>query len=148
MSDDQQVNNPEAEPTTSIDAVPDESQPPAVIPPKTKLPTQFNQQNNFYQQIPSNAWDRLSADQVVDLSKQILRHMDTLDERNYKFAMDQIDRKEARGRRNVWIGSIVVVIGFLVTAYLAAHGHEIVALTVSLPLATILAMLTGNRLLN
>jgi hypothetical protein len=47
------------------------SEPPSVVPPKTKAPVNFNQQNNFYQQIPTSAWDRLSNEQVVDLSKQI-----------------------------------------------------------------------------
>ncbi len=121
---------------------------PAVNPPKTKTPVQVNQQNNFYQTIPSNAWDRLSADQVVALSKDILHHMDAQDERNYNFAIERVKQSDARGKLNAIIGAVVALAGFLVTAYLATHNHEFVALTISLPLATIIAMVVGNQFIS
>ncbi len=143
-------DEPESEEsTTAIEAASDpNAELPTVTPPKTKASVQFNQQNNFYQSIPSNAWDRLSPEQVVELSRDILKHMDLTDERGYNFAMDRVRRSEARNKLNLIVGSIVVLVAFVLTAYLATHGHEFVALTISLPLATILAMLLGNRLLN
>ena len=39
--------------------------PPPPNPPQTKTPVQFNQQLNYYQQIPSSAWDGLSNEQIV-----------------------------------------------------------------------------------
>lgn len=43
--------------------------------------------------------------------------------------------------------AMVVIVGFALTAYLAMNGHEIIAITISLPLSTIIAMLVGNHLL-
>ena len=44
---------------------------PPVSPPSTKIPVQFNQQVNVYQQIPPSAWDRLEFDQIVELSRKL-----------------------------------------------------------------------------
>jgi len=127
-------------------SVDDSSSPPEIVPPKTKAPVQFNQQNNFYQQIPNTAWDRLSPDQVVELSKRILDHANELDKRDYDFAKDRIGREDQRGKRNLYLGSVIVVVAFSVAGYLSIHGHEFIASTISLPLVTLLAMLVGNKL--
>lgn len=50
---------------------------PPVVPPTTKTPFQFNQQINI-QQIPSRAWEKLSADQIVDLTKTIVNQIENL----------------------------------------------------------------------
>jgi len=123
------------------------AEPPEIVPPKTKAPVHFNQQNNFYQQIPTSAWDRLSNEQVVDLSAQILRIADAQDERHYQFSKEKLSRLEQQNKRNLFVGSLVVLTGFGITGFLAMHGHELVAVTISGPLATILAMLVGNRVL-
>jgi hypothetical protein len=39
------------------------------------------------------------------------------------------------------------VAGFAATVFLATNGHELIALSISLPLATILAVIVGNRFL-
>jgi hypothetical protein len=122
-------------------------EPPTVVPPKTKAPVTFSQQNNFYQQIPTSAWDRLSTDQIVELSQQILKISDDQDERHFIFSKEKLNRMEGQSRRNLFVGSFVVLVGFGLTGYLAMHSHELVALTISLPLATIVAMLVGNRIL-
>lgn len=44
-------------------------------------------------------------------------------------------------------GSVIAIAGFAATVYLATSGHEMIALTISLPLATILAIIVGNRFL-
>lgn len=44
-------------------------------------------------------------------------------------------------------GSVIAVLGFGFTAYLAMQGHEMIALTISLPLATILAIIVGNKVI-
>lgn len=124
------------------------AEPPEIVPPKTKAPVQFNQQNNFYQQIPSNAWDRLNSEQIVELSKKVLDHANEIDKRNYDFAIKRVDIDEKRGRRNLYIGAIVAVAGIIVSGYLSVQGHELVATTISLPLATIIAILVGNRFLS
>ena len=54
------------------DPLVNETPAPLPAPPQTKTPIQFNQQVNVYQQIPHSAWDGLSANQIVDLSKEIL----------------------------------------------------------------------------
>ena len=133
--------------STESSSISASAEPPEIVPPKTKAPVHFNQQNNFYQQIPSSAWDRLSNEQVVDLSGQILRIADAQDERHYQFSKEKLSRLEQQNKRNLFVGSLVVLAGFGITGFLAMHGHELVAITISGPLATILAMLVGNRVL-
>ena len=124
-----------------------ETPPPPPTPPQTKTPVQFNQQVNVYQQIPKSAWTGLNSDQIVDLSKVILHQMETFDKRQFDYAMDQSGKQDSRKRRTLTYGSIVTVIGFIITAYLAKNGYELVAMTISMPLATILAIIVGNRLI-
>jgi len=131
-----------------VDAGVDEvSELPPIHLPKTKAPASFNQQNNFYQQIPSSAWDRLSPEQIVDLSKKVLDHANAIDERHFEFAKNRLQKSDRIHQRNMVLGSMVVIVGFALTAYLAMKGHEIIAITISLPLSTIIAMLVGNQLL-
>lgn len=120
--------------------------PPPPTPPQTKTPVQFNQQLNFYQQIPSSAWGGLSNEQIVDLSKSILIQMDRFDERQFKFAMDQAKKLDSTRRRILFSGSSVAIIGFALAAYLALNGHTFVAMSISIPLATILAVIVGNKI--
>ncbi len=120
--------------------------PPPPNPPQTKTPVQFNQQLNYYQQIPSSAWDGLSNEQIVDLSKSILIQMDRFDERQFKFAMDQAKKLDSTRRRILFSGSSVAIIGFAIAAYLALNGHTFVAMSISIPLATILAVIVGNKI--
>jgi hypothetical protein len=61
---------------------------PAAPPPETKLPIQFNQQVNVYQ-IPQNAWDRLSPQQTMELTKLVLEQADATDKRHFSYAMNQ-----------------------------------------------------------
>jgi hypothetical protein len=121
---------------------------PPVALPSTKAPVQFNQQVNIYQQIPQSAWDRLNADQVVELSKLIVGQIDTADKRQFDYAIQQTEREIAGKKLAMICGSAVTLIGFGVAAYLGINGHEFVALSVSLPLATILAVIVGRRFLD
>jgi hypothetical protein len=120
---------------------------PTVTPPSTKAPVQFNQQVNIYQQIPQSAWDRLTADQVMDLSKTIIQQIDIADKRQFDYAVDQAKKEESRKTFTSICGTLVAIVGFGLTAYLAMHGHEMISLTISLPLATILAIIVGNKVI-
>ncbi len=61
--------------------------------------------------------------------------------------LDQSKREESVRRWTVLCGSVIALGGFGLTTYLAMHGHEMVAMTVSLPLATILAIIVGNKVI-
>lgn len=115
-------------------------------PPETKLPVQFNQQVNIYQ-IPQNAWDKLSPEQTMELTKVILSQSDSVDERHFKFAMDEAKRDHEGKRMCVRIGAIVAVAGLAGASLLALYGHELASVSISLPLVTILAVIVGNRFL-
>lgn len=145
------VHEEQEQPTseTNIEAsAGDNMAPPAIQPPKTKAPVSFNQQNNYYQTIPSAAWDRLSQDQIVELSKRVLDHADAADQRHFEYAKERLKNSDSTHRRNIFIGSLVTLVAIAVTTYLAMRGHEVIAMTISLPLSTIIAMLLGNRLLD
>ena len=121
---------------------------PAVVPPQTKAPIQFNQQVNLsIQQIPPSAWDRLSPEQIVDISKTIVGQIDATDKRQFDYAMDEVKRSASGKKIAMACGSLVAVAGFGATAYLAMNSHELVALAIALPLATVIAMIVGNRFL-
>ena len=122
---------------------------PLVVPPQTSAPVQFNQQLNLsVQQIPPSAWDRLSAEQLVDISKMIVTQIDKTDQRHFDYAMEHVKRSASGKRVAIWCGGLIFFVGIAATSYLATHGHEISALAISLPLATILAIVVGNRFLD
>lgn len=67
---------------------------PPVTPPATKAPIQFNQQVNVsIQQIPPSAWDRLNPEQIMELSKDIIRQIDIADKREFEYALEEIRSK-------------------------------------------------------
>ena len=120
---------------------------PPVSPPSTKTPVQFNQQVNVYQQIPPSAWDRLSADQIVELSKIIVKQIDIADKRQFEYAIEQA-KADCSGKKMALVcGAAIALGGFGGTIYLGMHGHEFIALSIALPLGTILAVIVGNRFL-
>lgn len=115
-------------------------------PPDTKTPIQFNQQINVYQ-IPPSAWDRLDSAQIVDLSKDVMRQADILDERHYQFAMAQSSRDASGKKWAMFVGGIITTSGFSAATLLAYSGNTIAAISIALPLATVLAVVIGNRFL-
>jgi hypothetical protein len=120
---------------------------PPVSPPQTKTPVQFNQQVNVYQQIPPSAWDRLNPEQVVELSKVIVQQIDVADKRQFDYAI-QKNKSSCSGKKTAIVcGSAITIGGFGATIYLGMHAHELIALSIALPLATILAVIVGNRFL-
>jgi hypothetical protein len=119
---------------------------PLSPPPETKFPLQFNQQVNVYQ-IPQNAWDRLTPQETVELTKVILEKADAADRRHFEFAMNQAKMEDAGRELSIKLGSVIALAGFIAAGVLAMYGHELAAVTISLPLATILAVIVGNRFL-
>jgi hypothetical protein len=119
---------------------------PPITPPQTKTPINFNQQIN-YQQIPPSAWDGLTPDQRIELSKNILEKMDAIDDRHYKFALKHIDIETKRGMIRAVCGTLIALFGFGISAYLATHNQTFSGLAISLPLATIIAVVVGNRVI-
>lgn len=83
----------------------------------------------------------------MDLSRTIIQQIDVADKRQFDYAIDQAKKEESRKKFTTICGAIVAIVGFGLTGYLAMHGHEFVALTVSLPLATILAIIVGNKVI-
>jgi hypothetical protein len=120
---------------------------PPVSPPSTKTPVQFNQQVNVYQQIPPSAWDRLSSDQIVELSRIIVKQIDIADRRQFEYAIEQAKADCSGKKMALACGAAIALGGFGGAIYLGMHGHEFIALSITLPLATILAVIVGNRFL-
>ena len=114
--------------------------------PDTKTPIQFNQQINVHN-IPPSAWDLLNSDQILGLSKAILHQADVIDERHYKYAMDRANKDSTGKKWAMSIGGVITVAGFAISAYLAGSGNTFAAVSISLPLGTILAIVVGNRFL-
>jgi hypothetical protein len=119
---------------------------PPVQPPATRAPAVLNQQVNVYQ-LPPSVWDKLSGDQVFELSKSILAQMEIADERNFNFATTDAQRSASGKKLSVICGSATAIIGFGLAAYLGSQGHDILAACIALPIGTILAVVVGNRFL-
>ena len=114
-------------------------------PPQTRTPVSFNQQINNFQQIPPSAWDGLTPEQRLELTRTILIQMDSMDKRHYDFALHHIDTESRRGTTGAIVGGFVAVSGFVISGYLSLHNQTVVALSISTALATILAIIVGNR---
>jgi hypothetical protein len=126
-----------------------EVQLPPLKPPQTIAPVQFNQQVNLsIQQIPTSAWDKLSSEQILEVSKQIIGQVDAADKRQYEYAMEEIRHSSSGKRMAVICGSVVTAAGYLISGYLAAHGQSLVAACISLPITTVLAVLVGSRFID
>jgi hypothetical protein len=117
---------------------------PPVVPPSTKTPFTFNQQVNI-QNIPSKAWDKLSPEQIVDLSKTIIEQVDKIDRRHFDWAMDCAVRSEKTHKMAMSIGGGIAIVGILAVGYLSLEGHQLVAGMMGTFLATIIAVALGNR---
>jgi hypothetical protein len=121
---------------------------PPVIPPTTKAPVQFNQQVNLsIQQIPATAWDRLAPDQIVEVSKMIIKQIEVTDQRHFDFARESVKRRATGMIVAVVCGSLIALSGYAGVVFLALKGHEMAAAIIGLPLTTVLAMVVGNRFL-
>jgi hypothetical protein len=118
---------------------------PQVVPPTTKTPFQFNQQVNIHQ-IPTRAWEKLSADQIVELSKDIIKQIEKSDERQFNWAVEQAKNSGTTQRMAMCIGGVIAVCGFAVVTYLAVIGHTVVAGMIGTFIATIIAVTIGNRM--
>lgn len=118
---------------------------PPVVPPKTTAPFQFNQVN--IQPIPPKVWDKLSAEQIVELTRTILTEADKVDKRHYDFAMERMKHSGRMSLQAAVVGGIVAVVGIGAATYLSSHGNGIVGGIIATFLATILAVIIGNRFL-
>ena len=128
--------------TASNEVAPPESE----QSPETSRPVHFNQQANIGH-VPPQIWGRLSADQVLDLSKMLLSDSSTLDERRFKFAMEAEERRSDDKRRSTVIAGTVAACGFGLCGYLAANGLELHAGMVLTFLGTIISVVVGKKLL-
>ena len=120
---------------------------PPIRAPETKTKVHFNQQVNYYQPIPQHAWDKLSAEQICDLTKEMIRTADGIDTRHFDYAMELAKKRDTRDKLTYFIGGAIAILGIGGSIYLGANGHELVAICISLPLATLLSVVVGRRLL-
>jgi hypothetical protein len=98
------------------------------------------------QQIPSRAWEKLSADQIVDLTKTIVNQIEKSDERQFNWAVEQAKSSSTTQRLAMCIGGVIAVAGIGLTAYLAMSGHEVIAGMLGTFLVTIISCAIGNRM--
>ena len=118
---------------------------PPMTSPSTKTPFQVNQQFNI-QQIPPRDWERLSPEQIVDVSKTVLDQVERTDQRQFTWAMKEVERAEKREKLSTFIGGILAAGGISATTYLAVGGHDVIAAVLGTFLASIIAVVVGSRL--
>lgn len=145
MADENSPTPPKSHPQNEVVPKDPQSLPP-LNPPATKTPLQFNQQVNVYQQIPSSAWDSLTQGQVFELTKEILKLSDTIDKRHYEHATNMAEKRSVREKLSISVGGAISFLGIGGAIYLGINGHDMIAMSISLPLATILAVVVGRRL--
>jgi hypothetical protein len=118
---------------------------PPVVPPKTAAPSTFNQQVNI-QQIPPKVWDKLSAEQIVDMTKTILGADQRMDERYFSLALEQAKQAGASARTSMIIGAALAVMGIAATTYLAASGGTVIAAILGTSLVTLVSVVLGRQM--
>jgi hypothetical protein len=144
LTSDEQPNGGNGSPVS--DDTPVEPALPTIPLPETKTPLHVNTQINV-QQIPRTAWDRLSPEQVIDLSKTILNNADVIDKRHFDFAMCQAEREDRGKKTGMMIGGAVTVAAYAAAAFLAYSGHDVVAAVIAASVTSVLAVIVGNRVL-
>lgn len=121
---------------------------PEITPPQTKVGVQLNQQYNVsIQSIPTTAWDRLTPAQIVEVTRVIVEKADESDRRHFEYAMESVKQEECGKKRALIVGAVISIVAYGAAGWLGLDGHEIVAAIIALPLATVLAMIVGNRFL-
>lgn len=85
---------------------------------------------------------------MVELSKVIVNQIDVADKRQFDYALKQTESETAGKKVAILCGAAVALAGFGGAAYLAVHSQATVALSISLPITTILAILIGKRFLD
>ena len=118
---------------------------PPLIPPQTRIPAQFNQQVNI-NQIPPHVLDKLSSNQIAELTAAILAQAERTDERRFTFARESASSSAKNATVSTIVGGVVALAGLVAVAYLAATGNGIVAGTLGGFLATIIAVAVGRRI--
>ena len=113
-------------------------------PPPTDARLQFNQLN--IQQIPQTALDRLPPENLVGLLESTLHQSDKMDERRFKYFMDQAEKEIRSQRLNTIAGIAIAIAGFSVTVALTHMGNDVAAGIVAALLATIIAVVVGSKL--
>lgn len=117
---------------------------PPLSAPRTAAPFNFNQQVNI-QQIPTRAWDKLSSEQIVELTKAIITRGDDMDRRQFQYAMETVQQSMKLGRFSLIAGGIVALCGFSVATYLVTTGHETSGAVLLTFLASTIAHVVGSR---
>jgi|GEM_PF-3273098 len=118
---------------------------PPVTPPRTSAPVHVNQQFNI-QRIPPKAWDKLSPEQIVDLSKTLFSQFEKIDERHFELEMQRAKSASSTMQRLALIGGTVAIVGLCACVYLATHDSQVIAGVIATFLATIVAIVVGSRL--
>jgi hypothetical protein len=91
-------------------------------------------------------WDKLSAEQIFDLSKAIVAQVEAMDSRHFELARGKASSAAATKRQSVIIGGVLAFAGLAAATYLASSGNGIVAGIIVTFLATIIAVVVGSRM--
>ena len=120
---------------------------PELVPPdkpETSLPIRFEQ--SLVTDIPSDVWRQLSQEQLYQLAEKIIEMTRRSQEQRFELERESAKREDSRSTRDVFFGTIVVVVGYGASLYLALSGQKEVALSISTPLTALVAVVIGRRL--
>lgn len=120
---------------------------PELVPPdepETSFPIRFEQ--NLVPNIPSDVWRKLSQEQLHQLVEKIVEMTFRSQEQRFELERESAKREDSRSTRDVFFGTIVVVVGYGASLYLALSGQKEVALSISTPLTALVAVVIGRRL--
>lgn len=117
---------------------------PPAEPPSTTAPVQNTQIN--IQQIPPQALDKLSPEQILELHNLILEQMDRSDSRQFEFAMDQANKKNTSQKWSISFGGSIALAGIAAAVYLDTAGSGILAGVIATAVTVIIAVVVGGRM--
>lgn len=118
--------------------------PPA--PPPTQTPAVVNQQINIHE-LPPSVWDRLSADQTVELAKLVIETVAQAEAR-------RLDAESARFSKEEATSNTVLLYGFLsglavlgAVVYLGVNGQKELASGLGGSIVALAAVFVGKKVL-
>jgi hypothetical protein len=111
--------------------------------PKTSVPIRLEQA--IGPQIPITEWSKLSGDQFFSLASRIIELSGELEKKRLDQEQQRINHDDAVKARNLMAGILIVIVGIGAAVYLAINNQVSVALSITGPLATLVAVVIGRR---
>ena len=96
-------------------------------------------------QIPPNAMDKLSSNEIVEVIESSLANLDAHDHRASQFALERTRIREDADKRQIYVGGSLAALGLVLVGILAWLGEGDIAMMLVVFLATVIGVTIGGK---